>query len=147
MIHPTAIIHESAKIADNVEIGPGAIIGANVEIDSGTSIGAYAVIVGPIKIGKDNQIFQFASVGEASQDRKYQDEETQTIIGERNMIREFCTVHRGTKQGGGVTRIGNDNVFMVGAHIAHDCQVGNSCTIANYSSLAGHVVMDDFVIM
>lgn len=146
MIHQTAIIDPTAKIAANVEIGPWTIIGPHVEIGEGTWIGPHVVIRGFTKIGKQNKIFQFASLGEESQDKKFQGETAYLEIGDRNIIREFCTFNRGTAQDS-VTRIGNDNLFMAYVHIAHDCIVGNNTIFANNASLAGHVTIEDFVIM
>ena len=146
MIHTTAIIADSAKIADDVEIGPYSIIGDSVEIDSGTRIDSHVVINGPTKIGKDNHIYQFASVGDDPQDKKYADEPTRLIIGDRNTIREFCTISRGTAQGLSETIIGDDNWIMAYCHIAHDCIVGNKTIMANNTTLAGHVHLDDWVI-
>lgn len=147
MIDKTAIIDPSAKVAKNVTIGPYSIIGADVEIDEGTWIGPHVVIKGPTKIGKDNRIFQFASIGEDPQDLKYKGESTKLEIGDRNTIREFCTFNRGTVQDNSVTRIGNDNLFMSYVHIAHDCIVGNHTVFANNASLAGHVKVEDHVIL
>lgn len=147
MIHQTAIVDPAAKIADNVEIGAYSIIGANVEIDSGTWIGPHVVINGHTKIGKDNKIFQFASIGEQPQDLKYKGDPTRLEIGDRNTIREFVTLNRATVEGGGITRIGNDNLFMAYVHVAHDCQVGNKIVFANSASLAGHVVVEDNAIL
>ncbi len=147
MIHPQAIIDPSAKIADDVSIGPFSVIGADVEIDSGTTIASHVVINGPTKIGKDNHIFQFASVGEQPQDLKFKDEPTELIVGDRNTIREYVTLHRGTPNGNNVTRIGSDNLFMASSHVAHDCIVGNHVIMANATALAGHVVVDDHVIL
>lgn len=147
MIHQTAIIDPSAKIADNVEIGPYTIIGAEVEIDSGTWIGSHVVINGPTKIGKENKIFQFASIGGDPQDLKFDGEPTRLEIGDRNTVREYVTFNRGTETGGGVTRIGNDNLFMAYVHVAHDCQVGNNIIFANSASLAGHVEVGDNAIL
>jgi len=147
MIHQTAIIDPSAKIADDVEIGPYSIIGADIEIGAGTWIGPHVVINGPTKIGKDNRIYQFASIGEAPQDLKYAGQPTQLEIGDRNTIREYVTFNRGTEEGGGITRIGNDNLFMAYAHVAHDCLVGNHIIFANSSSLAGHVEVGDHAIL
>lgn len=147
MIHPQAIIDPSAKIADDVTIGPFTVIGANVEIDSGTTVASHVVINGPTKIGKDNRIFQFASVGEKPQDLKFNDDPTELIVGDRNTIREYVTLHRGTPGGGNVTRIGNDNLFMASSHVAHDCILGNNIILANATALAGHVIVDDFVIL
>ncbi|VAW52633.1 Acyl-[acyl-carrier-protein]--UDP-N-acetylglucosamine O-acyltransferase [hydrothermal vent metagenome] len=147
MIHPQAIIDSSAKIAEDVSIGPFTVIGANVEIGSGTTVASHVVINGPTKIGKDNRIFQFASVGEKPQDLKFNDEPTELIVGDRNTIREYVTLHRGTPGGGNVTRIGNDNLFMASSHVAHDCVVGNHVILANATALAGHVIVDDYVIL
>jgi UDP-N-acetylglucosamine acyltransferase len=146
MIHPSAIIDSSAEIADDVEIGPYTIIGADVTIDSGTWIGPHVVINGPTKIGKQNKIYQFSSIGDAPQDKKYAGEDTSLEIGDRNVIREYCTFNRGTTQDVGVTRLGNDNWIMAYVHIAHDCQIGNDTIFANGSTLAGHVHVEDKVI-
>ncbi len=147
MIDPHAIVDPGAQIADDVEIGPFSIIGPDVVIGPGCRIGPHVVIKGPTRIGRDNRIFQFASIGEVSQDKKYKGERTMLEIGDRNVIREYVTMHLGTVQGGGVTRIGNDNLFMVGVHVAHDCLIGNQAIFANHASLAGHVLVDDFVIL
>lgn len=147
MIHPTAIVDTSATIAEDCEIGAYSIVGANVNIGSGTTIGPHVVITGPTTIGCDNRIFQFASVGEDPQDLKYDGEVSDLIIGERNTIREFVTINRGTRGGGGTTRIGNDNLFMAYIHVAHDCQLGNHIVMANGSSLAGHVCVGDHAIL
>ena len=139
-IHPTAIVEEGAQIGENVVIGPFCIIGAEVKIGKGTVLNSHVVVKGITEIGEDNHIFQFSSIGEINQDLKYQGEPTKTIIGDRNRIREHVTIHRGTIQGGGVTRIGDDNLLMINAHIAHDCQIKNRCILANNATLAGHVV-------
>ena len=146
-IHPTAIVDPKAELADDVTVGPYTIIGPDVKIDSGTSIGSHVVVTGHTTIGKDNQIFQFSSLGEAPQDKKYQGEPTQLEIGNNNTIREFCTFNRGTSQDKGVTKIGNNNWIMAYVHIAHDCNVHNNTILANNSSLAGHVDMYDFAIL
>ncbi|AZI14676.1 MULTISPECIES: acyl-ACP--UDP-N-acetylglucosamine O-acyltransferase [Avibacterium] len=146
-IHPSAIVEEGAKIGENVVIGPFCIIGADVTIGKGTVLHSHIVVNGVTEIGEDNEIFQFASIGEKNQDLKYQNEPTKTIIGNRNRIRESVTIHRGTVQGGGVTRVGDDNLFMINAHIAHDCKIKNRCILANNATLAGHVELDDFVIV
>jgi UDP-N-acetylglucosamine acyltransferase len=146
MIHPTAIISDTATIADDVEIGPYTIIGDKVEIGSGTRIDSHVVINGPTKIGCDNHIYQFASVGDDPQDKKYRDEPTRLTIGDRNTIREFCTISRGTTQDKGDTILGDDNWIMAYVHIAHDCVVGNKTIMANNVTLAGHVHVDDWVI-
>lgn len=146
MIDKTAIIDPSAKIAQNVHIGPYSVIGPDVEIGDGTWIGPHVVIQGPTRIGQDNKIYQFSSIGETSQDKKYAGYRTYLEVGDRNVIREFCTFNRGTGQDT-VTRIGNDNHFMAYVHIAHDCEVGNHTIFANNASLAGHVKVEDHVIL
>lgn len=147
MIHPSAIIDSSAVIADDVTIGPFSIIGAGVEIGAGCEIASHVVINGPTRIGQNNRIFQFASIGEEPQDKKYQGEDTLLEIGDNNLIRESVTINRGTVQGGGITRVGNNNWIMAYVHIAHDCLVGNDNIFANNASLAGHVLIDDYVIL
>ncbi len=132
-------------IGNRVHIGSGAIVGRDVQIGDGTTIGPRAVIQGPTVIGQDNKIFQFASVGDAPQDIHYQGEPTRLEIGDRNVVREFCMISRGTVKGGGLTKIGNDNFFMAYVHVGHDCVVGNSVIMVNYSALSGHVVVEDFV--
>lgn len=146
-ISPLAVIEEGAQIGAEVEIGAFCVIGKSVKIGKGTKIHSHVVIQGDTEIGEDNQIFQFASIGEINQDLKYQGEPTKTIIGNRNRIRESVTIHRGTVQGGGITKVGDDNLFMINCHIAHDCTIGNRCIIANNGTLAGHVTLDDFVIV
>lgn len=147
MIHQSAIIDPSAIIAENVSIGAYSIIGANVEIGADCDIGPHVVINGPTKIGKNNRIYQFSSIGADPQDKKYAGEPTLLEIGDNNLIRESVTINRGTVQGGGVTKIGNDNWIMAYVHIAHDCIVGNDNIIANNASLAGHVIIDDYVVL
>ncbi|WP_392561254.1 acyl-ACP--UDP-N-acetylglucosamine O-acyltransferase [Orbus sturtevantii] len=147
IIHPSSIIEDGAVIHANVKIGPFCYIGKNVEIGERTELKSHVVINGHTKIGKDNQVYQFASIGEVNQDLKYQGEPTRTEIGDRNCIRESVTIHRGTIQGKDVTRIGNDNLLMINAHVAHDCQIGDRCILANNATLAGHVELDDFVII
>lgn len=147
MIHQTAIIDPTAVIADDVEIGAYTIIGAGVEIGEGCEIKSHVVVNGPTKIGKNNRIFQFSSIGEEPQDKKYHGEPTLLEIGDNNLIRESVTINRGTVQGGGVTRIGSNNWIMAYVHIAHDCLIGNDNIFANNASLAGHVIVDDFVIL
>ncbi len=139
-----AIIDPNASIAANVQIGPWSFIGPDVEIDEGTWVGSHVVIRGPTRIGKGNKIYQYATIGEDSPDKKYGGEPTWLEIGDRNIFRECCTVHRGTVQGGGVTRIGNDNLFMAYTHVAHDCTVGNQVVFSNNASVAGHVRVDDY---
>jgi len=147
LIHPTAIINPTAKIADNVRVGAYSTIAANVEIGENCVIGSHVVINGTTKIGKNNQIFQFSSIGEDPQDKKYNGEDTLLEIGDNNVIREFVTLNRGTVQGGGKTLIGNDNLIMAYVHIAHDCIIGNHTIFANNASLAGHVTIQDHVIL
>jgi UDP-N-acetylglucosamine acyltransferase len=146
MINKNAVIDSSAIIAKNVEIGPYTVIGANVEIGEGTKIASHAVITGRTKIGCNNKIFQFASIGADPQDLKYKGEDTLLEIGNNNVFREFCTVNRGTEQGGGVTRIGDNNLFMAYVHIAHDCILGNNIVLSNNTSFAGHVIVDNYVV-
>lgn len=146
MIHPTALIADSAKVADGVSIGPYSIVGDEVEIGSGTRVDSHVVINGPTTIGRDNRIYQFASVGDDPQDKKYGDEPTRLTIGNRNTIREFCTISRGTVQDTGHTIIGDDNWIMAYVHIAHDCVVGNKTIMANNVTLAGHVNVGDWAI-
>lgn len=147
MIHPQALIDPSAKLADGVSVGPFAVIGANVTIGKGTEVGPHVVIGGPTDIGEENKIYAFASVGCDPQDKKYDGESTRLEIGDRNVIRENCTISRGTVQDQGITRIGNDNLVMAYVHIAHDCQIGNDAIFANSVTLAGHVVIEDFSIL
>ena len=147
MIDPRAIVHINAELAPDVKVGPYSIIGPDVQIDAGSEIGPHVVINGPTTIGRDNIIYQFASIGEDPQDKKYADELTRLEIGDRNVIREFCTMHRGTQQDQGVTLIGDDNLFMAYTHVAHDCVVGNHVIMANGASIAGHVHVDDHAIL
>jgi len=146
-IHPTAVIAPDAVLADGVEVGPFSVIGPGVEIGRGTRVGPHVVVEGPTRIGAGNRIFQFASVGADPQDKKYRGEVSRLEIGDRNVIRECVTLHRGTAQDHGVTRIGDDNLFMAYAHVAHDCVIGNQCILANNATLGGHVHLGDWVIM
>lgn len=147
MIHPTAIVDAGARLAHDVEVGPYAVIGSDVEIGTGTTVGAHSVIKGPTRIGRDNRIFQFVSLGEIPQDKKYQGERTFLEIGDGNTIREFCTFNRGTVQDAGATRIGDDNWIMAYVHLAHDCQIGSHTVFANNAQLAGHVHVGDYAIL
>lgn len=147
MIDARAVIEPGAKLGPGVSVGPYSIIGAQVEIGAGTWIGPHAVITGSTRIGCNNRIFQFASLGEEPQDKKYTGEDTLLTIGDRNVIREGCTISRGTAQGGGITQIGDDNWIMAYVHIAHDCVVGDQAIFANSASLAGHVVIEDYAIL
>ena len=146
MIHQTAIIAATARIDDGVEIGPYSVIGDDVEIGAGTRIDSHVIVNGPSTIGRDNRIYQFASIGDDPQDKKYAGEPTKLTIGDRNTIREFCTISRGTSQDKGHTIMGDDNWIMAYVHIAHDCVVGNSTIMANNVTLAGHVHVGDWVI-
>ena len=145
MIDARAVVSPQAQIASDVEIGPFSVIGADVVIGPGTWIGPHAVIEGPTRIGADNKIFQFASLGSAPQDKKYNGEPTRLEIGDRNVFRESVTVNRGTTHDQGVTRIGSDNLLMAYSHVAHDCQLGNQIVMANCATLGGHVEMGDWV--
>lgn len=147
MLHPTAIIHPNAKLADDVEVGAYSIIGEHVEIGAGTVIGPHVVIDGHTSIGKDNHVFQFCSLGEMPQDKKYAGEPTRLEIGDNNTIREFCTFNLGTVQDVGVTRVGDHNWIMAYVHLAHDCQIGNHTIFANNAQLAGHVCVHDYAIL
>jgi UDP-N-acetylglucosamine acyltransferase len=147
MIDPRAVIDARAEIAADVEIGPFAIIGAGVSIAAGCRIGPHAVVLGPARLGPNNHVYQFASIGDAPQDKKYKGEPTRLEIGAGNTFREYCTVNRGTTHDQGVTRIGDDNWFMAYTHVAHDCQVGSHCILANLATLGGHVELGDWVIM
>lgn len=147
MIDERAVIDPSAKIGNNVSIGPYSVIGKDVEIGDGCEIGPHVVINGPTTIGCDNRIFQFASIGDEPQDKKYAGEPTRLVIGDRNTIREFCTINRGTTQDEGITRVGSDNWIMAYVHIAHDCVLGDNIILANNASLAGHVHVGDYAIL
>ena len=147
MIHKTALINKNAKISSNVEIGPYSIIGANVKIFENVKIQSHVNITGHTTIGKDNKIYPFASIGNDPQDMKYNGEKTELIIGDKNVIREYTTINPGTLQGGGITRVGNNNLIMIGAHIAHDCIIGNNIVIANNAAIAGHAEIQDNVIL
>jgi UDP-N-acetylglucosamine acyltransferase len=146
MIDPRAVVDPSAELAGDVEVGPFAVIGPRVRIGPGCRIGPHAVVQGSTRMGANNQVFQFASLGEAPQDRKYRGEDTRLEIGDGNVFRECCTANRGTTASG-VTKIGSDNLFMAYTHVAHDCVVGDHCIMANYATLGGHVELGDWVIM
>ena len=146
-IHPTAIVEPGAELAEDVEVGAYTLIGAGVQIGAGSSIGPHCVIRGLTQIGAGNRVFQFCSLGEVPQDKKYAGEPTRLVIGDRNTIREFCTFNCGTVQDGGVTRIGSDNWIMAYVHVAHDCVVGDQVVIANSTQLAGHVSIGDHAIL
>ena len=146
-VHPTAIVERGAELDESVTIGPYSIVREHVRVGAGTSIGAHCVIEGRTTIGRDNRIWQFASIGAAPQDKKYAGEPTELVIGDRNVIREFCTFNTGTAQDAGVTRVGNDNWIMAYVHIAHDCQVGDLTTLANNTTLGGHVHIGDWAVL
>jgi UDP-N-acetylglucosamine acyltransferase len=147
MIHKTAIIDTKAKISSNVNIGPYTIIGPNVEIDDNVVIQSHVNITGHTIIGKNNNIYPFASIGNDPQDMKYSGEKTELIIGDNNTIREYSTINPGTIQGGGITKVGNNNLIMISSHIAHDCIIGNNIVIANSTAIAGHAEISDHVII
>jgi UDP-N-acetylglucosamine acyltransferase len=147
MIHPTAIIQSGAKLADNVSVGAYSVIGEHVVIGSGTTVASHVVIEGWTEIGCDNKIFQFSSIGADPQDLKYAGEQTRLKIGDRNRIREFTTMNRGTAEGGGLTTVGNDNLFMAYSHVAHDCIVNDHVILANGATLAGHVEVESTAIL
>ena len=145
-IHATAVIDPSARIGDDVAIGAYTVIGAEVEIGDGTIIGAHCSILGPTRIGRDNRIAGHAAIGGDPQDKKFRGGRTELVIGDRNSIREFVTINRGTEDGGGITRIGDDNWLLAYTHVAHDCRIGSHCVFSNNSTLAGHVEVGDWVI-
>lgn len=147
MIDPRAIIAPDAVLGEGVQIGAYTIIGAGVRIGAGSWIGPHAVINGPTTLGCENKVFQFASIGDAPQDKKYRGEPTRLEVGDRNVFREFCSVNRGTVAGRGVTKIGDENLFMAYSHVAHDCIVGSNCVMSNCTALAGHVELGDWVIL
>ena len=146
-IHPTALVDPGATLGDDVDVGPYAILGAEVTVGAGTRIGPHVVITGRTSIGARNRIFQFASVGEIPQDRKYGGEPTTTTLGDDNVVREFVTIHAGTAQDRGATTIGNGNWFLAYTHVAHDCIVGNFTTFSNNAQIAGHVTIGDWVVL
>lgn len=143
LIHPLAVVDPSASLGEGVRVGPFAVIGPRVEIAGGTEVGAAAQVYGPSRIGRDNRIYPYAAIGFDPQDLTFRGEDVWLEIGDRNQFREFCTVHRGTVKGGGVTRVGSDSLFMAYTHIGHDCQVGNRVVFANNATLAGHVEVEE----
>lgn len=147
MIDNSARIDPKASLGENVSVGPWTIIGPDVEVGDDTEIGPHVILKGPTRIGRNNKIYQFSSIGEDCQDKKYAGEATRLEIGDNNVIREACTIHRGTVQDQGVTRIGSDNLFMVNVHIAHDVVVGDNCIIANNAAIAGHVQIGDYAVL
>ena len=147
LVHPLAVVDSAARLGDGVRVGPFAVIGAGVEIGDGTEVGAGAKVLVPARIGRENRIYPNAAIGFDPQDLKFQGEEVWLEIGDRNHFREFCTVHRGTAKGGGVTRVGSDSLFMAYTHIGHDSQIGNGCILANSATLAGHVIVEDFAVV
>ncbi|MCW4149728.1 acyl-ACP--UDP-N-acetylglucosamine O-acyltransferase [Halomonas sp. 18H] len=147
MIHPNAIVDSDARLADDVEVGPFSVIGPNVEIGAGSRIGPHVVIKGPTVLGERTRVFQFASVGEDCQDKKYAGEPTRLVMGDDNVVREGVTLHRGTAQDRGETTIGSRNLFMAYAHVGHDCVIGDDCILANQVTLAGHVTLGNFSIL
>ena len=147
MIDPRAIVDPGAELDPDVEVGPFAVIGAGVRIGAGSWIGSHAVIKGPTVLGRGTRVFQFASIGDAPQDKKYAGEPTRLVVGDRNVFREFCSINRGTVTGRGETTIADDCLFMAYSHVAHDCIVGNQCIMSNCTALAGHVQLGDWVIL
>jgi len=148
LIHPTAIIHAGARLGADVEVGPWTIIGDQVEIGDGCSIGAHCVLKGPMRLGRENRVYAFCSLGEDPQDKKFKgDVPVRLEIGDRNTIREYCSLNRGTPGGGGLTSLGNDNWIMAYCHVAHDCRIGNNTIFANNATLAGHVEIGDYAIL
>jgi len=147
VIHPRALVDSAAELDEGVRVGAHAIVEAGVRIGAGSSIGPHAIVRSGTRMGRDNRIFQFASVGEDPQDKKYGGEATELILGDRNVVREFVTLNRGTAQDAGATRIGDDNLLMAYIHVAHDCQIGNHCILANAASLGGHVQVADYAIL
>lgn len=147
IVHPSSIIEDGAVINSNVRIGPFCYVGPQVEIGAGTELKSHVVINGSTKIGRDNLIFQFASIGEVNQDLKYAGEATSVEIGDRNLIRESVSIHRGTVQGNGLTKVGNDSLLMINTHVAHDCVIGDHCILANNVTLGGHVEVDDYAVI
>ena len=146
-IHATALVDPSARIGGGVSIGAYAVVGSEVEIGDGSTIGAHCTIEGPTRIGRDNRIHPHVAIGGDAQDKKFAGERAELVIGDRNVIREFCTINRGTGHGGGCTRIGDDNWLLAYVHVAHDCRVGNGCVFSNNATLAGHVEVGDQVIL
>jgi UDP-N-acetylglucosamine acyltransferase len=146
-IHSSAIIDPRAQLADDVHVGPYSVIGPDVAIESGTSIDSHVVLTGHTRIGRNNKIYSFCTLGEIPQDKKYAGEPTELVIGESNTIREFCSINVGTIQGGGVTRIGSDNWIMSYVHVAHDCTIGDHTVMANLTQLAGHVGVGDWAVL
>jgi UDP-N-acetylglucosamine acyltransferase len=146
-IHPTAIVSAGVRLAPDVTIGPFSVVGPDVQVGAGTTIASHVVVAGRTRIGQRNRIFQFASVGEIPQDRKYGGEPTATEIGDDNVIREFVTIHAGTAQDRGTTTIGDRNLLLAYSHVAHDCVLGNDTTFSNNAQLAGHVIVGDFAVL
>jgi UDP-N-acetylglucosamine acyltransferase len=147
LINPRAVVDPRARLAASVSIGPFSVVGPDVQIDAGTWVGPHVVINGPARIGKENRIFQFASLGDIPQDKKYKSEPSELVIGDHNTIREYCTINRGTLNGHGSTVIGNNNWIMAYVHIAHDCRIGNHTIFSNGATLAGHVIIEDYAIL
>lgn len=147
LVHPSAVIHPGARLGANVRVGPCCIIGEEVEIEEGCELMAHIYIDGPLRMGPGNRFFPYSSIGVVPQDMKFRGERTETVIGKENTFREFVTVHRGTELGGGITRLGDHNLIMAYAHIAHDCQIGDHTILANGVTLAGHVVIEDYAVI
>ena len=146
-VHPTATVEDGAKLAEDAEVGPYALVGPEAELGPGVRLDSHASVLGRTSVGAGTRIFPYACIGGEPQDRNFQGEATRLMIGERNVVREHVTIHVGTAKGGGCTRVGDDNLIMNGAHIAHDCQIGSDCIIASFSGLAGHVIVGDHVVL
>lgn len=146
-VHPSAVVEAGARLGDGVRVGAFSIIGADVEIGDNTEIGPHCSVHGPTRIGRDNRFIGHAAIGGEPQDKKFSGERVELVIGDRNTVREFVTINRGTRSGGGITRIGDDNLLLAYTHIAHDCVVGNHCVFSNNATLAGHVSVGDHVIL
>ena len=146
-VHPTAVVHPGARLGVNVRVGPYCILGEEVEIDEDCELMAHIYMEGPLRVGPANRFFPYSSIGVIPQDKKFHGERTETLIGRENIFREFVTVHRGTELGGGITSIGDCNLIMAYAHIAHDCRIGNHTVLANGTTLAGHVLIEDYAVI
>lgn len=147
LIHPTAVIHPGARLAANVRVGPYCIIGEEVEIEEDCELIAQVYLDGPMRVGPANRFFPYSSIGVVPQDKKFHGERSETLIGRKNIFREFVTVHRGTELGGGITQLGDHNLIMAYAHVAHDCLIGNHTVLANGTTLAGHVLIEDYAVV
>lgn len=146
-VHPTAVVDPAASVHETAHVGPFCVLGPEVEIGRGTRLLAHVFVDGPTAIGNDNCFYPYSTVGVAPQDLKYRGERARTLIGDRNQVREFCTIHRGTEGGGSLTSVGNDNLLQAYAHVAHDCHVGSNCILAHSATLGGHVTVEDYAVV